>query len=357
MTDKYGRPLAKTHHADQLKQFYRLRSPSPSAEGEDKDGQFVDYARGEGLLESSGSEEEDDDQEEEEDSDEDEVVEMGAFKKKAIPGQVAEETDDDEESDDEDNFNVDLSEGSDDEQSPVAPAPAETEAQSAFPDEQDQPEAEEDEIIDFTRRFAVVNMDWDNMRAIDLYTVFSSMLQSAQQPQGSSRRRADPDAPVPTGKLLKVTVYPSEFGKERMAKEEAEGPAADVFTAPARTEGHRGKGKGKQIELRPGNSRSKAGRRQQVVEESDLDEEEDDDEEDFDEDVSEGELEDLEDEDEDDMQLGSDEDEGLSEADGSVDDVLGRVRYDSEPEDDESIGGDGEIDMDKLRNYQLERLR
>jgi len=36
---------------------------------------------------------------------------------------------------------------------------------------------------------------------------------------------------------------------------------------------------------------------------------------------------------------------------------LGRVRYDSEPDDMDSIEGDGEIDMDKLRNYQLERLR
>ena len=345
--------MARSHHADQLKQFYRLRSPSPSAEGDKQDGQFVDYARGEGLLESSGSEDEDED--EEEDSDEEEVVEMGAFKKKAIPGQVAEESDeDDEESDDEDNLNVDLSEGSDDEA--ASTKSTKVDAESAFPDEQDVQAEEEDEIIDFTRRFAVVNMDWDNMRAIDLYTVFSSMLSSAQQPQGSSRRRADPSAPVPTGKLLKVTIYPSEFGKERMAKEEAEGPAADVFTTPARSEGQRGKGKGKQVELRPGNSKPKGVRRQQPVEEemdeSDFDEDEEAEE--YDEDASEGDL-DLEEDDE--LDGGSDADEGLSEADGSIDDVLGRVRYDSEPDDMDSIEGDGEIDMDKLRNYQLERLR
>jgi NUC153 domain len=59
-------------------------------------------------------------------------------------------------------------------------------------------------------RIAVVNLDWDNIRAIDLLAVFSSFLVSG-------------------GRLLKVSIYPSEFGKEFMEREETEGPPKEIF--------------------------------------------------------------------------------------------------------------------------------
>lgn len=59
-------------------------------------------------------------------------------------------------------------------------------------------------------RLAVVNLDWDNIRAADLLAVFSSF------------------APG-NGRILKVAIYPSEFGKERMDREEIEGPPKDIF--------------------------------------------------------------------------------------------------------------------------------
>jgi len=59
-------------------------------------------------------------------------------------------------------------------------------------------------------RIAIVNLDWDNIRADDLMAVFSSFLPSG-------------------GRLLKVAVYPSEFGKERMEREEIEGPPKEIF--------------------------------------------------------------------------------------------------------------------------------
>lgn len=59
-------------------------------------------------------------------------------------------------------------------------------------------------------RLAVVNLDWDNIRAEDLMAVFSSFL-----PAGD--------------RLLKVTIYPSEFGKERLEREEMEGPPEGIF--------------------------------------------------------------------------------------------------------------------------------
>ena len=336
--------MAKTHHADQLKQFYRLRSPSPTAEGGEKDEGFVDYARGEGLLESSGSEDEDDDIEEEE-SDDEEIVEMGFKKKTTIPGQTAGDAESDEESLDsgnEDNFHVDLSEGDD-----------EAEPHSAFPDEAEAESQEDDaEIIEPTRRFAVVNMDWDNMRAIDLYTVFSSVLTSAQQPQGSSKRRQEDYQPPPSGKLLKVTIFPSEFGKERMAKEEAEGPSAEVFAASIRPEF---KGKGKQIELRPSRTSAKSSRRAAAAREDELEESDAGaySDEDLEDDISNAES-DVSGNDSQEDELSQDEEAD----DDGIDDVLGKVRYDSESDgDEESLDGDGGVDMDKLRSYQLERLR
>lgn len=61
------------------------------------------------------------------------------------------------------------------------------------------------EMGEISSRIAVVNMDWDHIRAIDLFAVFQSF--------------------VPTGgKIHKISVYQSDFGTERLTREEAEGP-------------------------------------------------------------------------------------------------------------------------------------
>jgi hypothetical protein len=61
------------------------------------------------------------------------------------------------------------------------------------------------EMGEVSSRIAVVNMDWDHVRAIDLMAVFQSFVPSG-------------------GKIHKVSVYQSDFGTERLAREEAEGP-------------------------------------------------------------------------------------------------------------------------------------
>jgi hypothetical protein len=68
-----------------------------------------------------------------------------------------------------------------------------------------------------TSRIAVVNLDWDNIRAVDLMAVFSSFLRGA-------------------GRVEKVAVYRSEFGKERMEREEMEGPPREIFTRKAQVD-------------------------------------------------------------------------------------------------------------------------
>ncbi|QLG72059.1 hypothetical protein HG535_0C04130 [Zygotorulaspora mrakii] len=62
-----------------------------------------------------------------------------------------------------------------------------------------------------SKTLAVVNLDWDNVRAADLMITFSSFLPSG-------------------GKIEKIAIYPSEFGKERMKREEVEGPPRELFT-------------------------------------------------------------------------------------------------------------------------------
>ncbi|KAH7353825.1 pre-rRNA-processing protein ESF1 [Plectosphaerella cucumerina] len=73
-----------------------------------------------------------------------------------------------------------------------------------------QDEQAEVETGEVTNRLAVVNLDWDHLKSPDLMALFSSFLPSG-------------------GKIEKVSIYPSEFGKERMQREELEGPPKEIF--------------------------------------------------------------------------------------------------------------------------------
>ncbi|KAL4896225.1 uridine kinase family-domain-containing protein [Aspergillus ambiguus] len=166
--DRYGRKLARDDTKKQLERFYQLEEDEEDPEidvdiDDDEvlkelkraDAKSYDPAR-DGGFSSSSSEEESSD--EDDDGDEDEMVGSGE--------------------------------------------------ELQFPDKQqmDVPTG------DVTKRIAVVNLDWDNIRAEDLFAVFSSFV-----PAG--------------GKILQVSVYPSEFGKERMEREEVEGPPKEIFAS------------------------------------------------------------------------------------------------------------------------------
>lgn len=64
-------------------------------------------------------------------------------------------------------------------------------------------------VEESSKRLALLNYDWSKIHAGDLMITFSSFLQDG-------------------GQLKKVTVYPSEFGIQRLAQEELEGPG-DIF--------------------------------------------------------------------------------------------------------------------------------
>lgn len=312
--DKRGRPIAATHEADQLKRFYRLKSPSPSG---DQPG-FVDYARGEGNLESSGSEDEDSGSESEI---EEEQLELGGKKQNRLPQYNLSSGEDESGSEsDGSHLDIDLSE---------------TEDVKGQAD--DQEEEDDQPSIEPTKRIAAVNLDWDNLRAADLYSVFNSFL--------NTKRNGESSAGL--GKLLDVKIYPSQFGKERMEKEEQEGPGGGIFVGNA------------------GRTKKKHG----IIVDSDDDEdeeeeegEEEEDELDFQDDESLGSDDEADrgsesgDEDQDDGGSGSDEEADSEDGDnGEADapEINGlEILSDVSSEPDE-----GDIDMDKLREYQLERLR
>jgi hypothetical protein len=69
---------------------------------------------------------------------------------------------------------------------------------------------DEVETGDITNRIAIVNLDWDHIKSVDLFALFSSFV-----PLG--------------GSIRKVSIYPSEFGKSRMQREELEGPPKELF--------------------------------------------------------------------------------------------------------------------------------
>ncbi|KAI0022329.1 hypothetical protein F4780DRAFT_191843 [Xylariomycetidae sp. FL0641] len=109
------------------------------------------------------------------------------------------ESDSDDEGDDDDD--ADEEEGG----AQVAPSAS----MSRLRDEQNDVETGE-----VTRRIAIVNLDWDHIKSADLMALFSSFA-----PKG--------------GRIEKVSIYPSEFGKERMQREEVEGPPREIFKKDA----------------------------------------------------------------------------------------------------------------------------
>ncbi|KAG0690538.1 pre-rRNA-processing protein esf1 [Pichia californica] len=73
-------------------------------------------------------------------------------------------------------------------------------------------EAEVEEIpeLDPTTRIAAVNLDWDHLNSTDLFATFSSFLPK-------------------DGYIKSVSIYKSEYGKERISDEEQNGPPREIF--------------------------------------------------------------------------------------------------------------------------------
>jgi hypothetical protein len=178
--DRYGRKLNNSTKKEALKRLYQPEEDEDESKEEVKDGET-------GPVDESGEE--------------DEVVErelkrLGEDGYDPARGGGFSSSDDDEEEDEE----VDDDGGE------------EIDTFKEFPDMQT--ERSGVPMGEVTSRIAVVNLDWDNIRAVDLFAVFSSFLKG-------------------TGRIEKVAVYKSEFGRERMEREEMEGPPREIFARRA----------------------------------------------------------------------------------------------------------------------------
>jgi hypothetical protein len=195
--DKYGRRLSDTQENESLRRFYRLdpENQLPFSTG-------PDFARGEVLLESSDEEEDDknfsSNVQSSEDEHGDDLVTLSLDVDRPIPVPDAE---------------VDL----DEDDCASVEAHATLSLKTAHEDGQ--------ESSHMTRRIAVVDLDWDHVRAIHLYKIFSSAMSPIKSPPSKSTVVS---VPAVRGKVLSVRIYPSNFGLERMAQEE-DGPPIDLF--------------------------------------------------------------------------------------------------------------------------------
>lgn len=159
--DRYGRKLSKDAGKRELEKFYRIGDENT----EGLDGEVDDV-------------------------DDDEEVELELRRANARDAEIASSSSEESSSDEDDS--VDLEEDV-----------------FKFPDEQREA-GEGVPMGEPSSRLAVVNLDWDNIRAVDLMAVFSSFTPG-------------------NGRISKIYIYPSKFGKERMAREEMEGPPKEIF--------------------------------------------------------------------------------------------------------------------------------
>ncbi|KAJ7244746.1 hypothetical protein B0H12DRAFT_1022259 [Mycena haematopus] len=200
--DKYGRPSSGNHEHENLRRFYRLEDEIPLPQ--------PDYARGQALLESS---------DEEDASDASSHSHSSAGRHSARPINLIDKNPDVDIDLDEDNF-------------------ADLDAQAAeyvkSHTEKDEPEASQ------THRLAAVNLDWDHVRAVHLFKICSSLVSPSAVAPGPKRPSDRAPKAIPTqpvrGTVLSVRIYPSEFGKERLAREEKEGPPSEIFKKPSTLE-------------------------------------------------------------------------------------------------------------------------
>ena len=107
---------------------------------------------------------------------------------------------------------------------PIRDGGLESSSDESSSEEEDEAELEEQTELagddndvptgDISARLAAVNMDWDNIRATDIMAVANSFVPA-------------------DGRILNVVIYPSEFGMERLQREEIEGPPREIFASTA----------------------------------------------------------------------------------------------------------------------------
>ncbi|KAJ7932451.1 hypothetical protein B0H13DRAFT_1955529 [Mycena leptocephala] len=187
--DKYGRPISGTHEHENLQRFYRLENeegiPPPAP----------DYARGQALLESSD--------EEDDASDDSDSSTAGRHSTRPI------------------NLLIKI--------------PTRTSTWTKTTCRPRRPGCRKKTVPRVPDKpFGRSKPRLGSCPAVHLFKICSSLVSpsalSLPPPKNNPDRAPNgiPSRPV-RGKVLSVRIYPSEFGKERLAREEKEGPPAEIF--------------------------------------------------------------------------------------------------------------------------------
>lgn len=266
--DKYGRPLEAASTSNELKRYYRMPEPSATEEEVSKKDKKEKKNKAKAVVAEEidlDEEEEDEEEEESEEDSDDESDEGEASTEKPFIDRARGEGG--EESSDEERRLEELSDSDSDSEGSVTLAPLHlrkrrvaslsrspsidlSETEPAFgldEDEQEILSEEDEEDVEPTKRLAVVNMDWDHLRATDLYRVLASSLSATAiapaPPSKQITKKFDskgeeigPYKPpsrltLAQGRLFNLRIYPSKFGTERMEREMREGPPMEVFMA------------------------------------------------------------------------------------------------------------------------------
>ncbi|KAF2164796.1 hypothetical protein M409DRAFT_24701 [Zasmidium cellare ATCC 36951] len=177
--DRYGRKIKPEAGKKELERLYQL-DKKDKTKGKAKDGKKTERE----VVGSSESEEEDEDEDEDE--------ELATTRDPAREGFSESESSEEETSEEEDSES--------DDEALLAEDTAGQEQTESIP------------MGEVSRRIACVNLDWDNIRAADIMAVAQSFA-----PNG--------------GRVENVTIYPSEFGRERLEREEIEGPPREIFAS------------------------------------------------------------------------------------------------------------------------------
>lgn len=215
--------------------------------------------------------------------------------------------------------------------------------------EEENEEVDEVEEGNETSRLAAMNMDWTMVKSVDILAMLTSFVPKS-------------------GAILKVSVYPSEYGVQKLAEEDAQGPPPEIFAAPAKVIDSK---KSKKSEDDDDDEEE-----EEEEEEENSEEEEEEIDEDGDED---GENEDDEDGDGDDFEGMSleelenllkkekesykkdvFEEEGLIEkSDNDDDEEKEKEDEEEEEEEDKPVedNGDDGFNQEELRKYEKSRMR
>ncbi|GAA0183405.1 hypothetical protein LIER_30821 [Lithospermum erythrorhizon] len=209
-----NRKLKEFDNEEEEKEVKRIRKNNSLKVMEEFNGEEIDGSEDEDpkikpkmknknrKLEEFNGEESDENDDDDEDSESDEIEEEEAkvknvlnLKKKSTSlGSDEEEEEGESDEDSSEISGTSSSESDSDEEGYV------DDEDDTFVQEENIPEIDKE-----THRLAIVNMDWSQVKAADLYVLLSSFL-----PKG--------------GQIKSVAVYPSEFGLQRMEEEAVRGP-------------------------------------------------------------------------------------------------------------------------------------